>query len=89
LKIIHIFAKNLKLTFMQKFEISEEKRNEILSDYDESKSIRKTAKKYNYTFQVIQKIINSHNYDENIKQNYPQKEGYDLIAVCKKTKKRN
>ena len=72
---------------MKKLEISEAKKNEIYDSYISGLTIRKIVEKYDYSFTVVQKLINSFNYENQIKTNYPQKEGYYMVAVCNQTGK--
>lgn len=73
---------------MKKIEINNVTTDEIIAKYEQGMSMRKLAKVYPYSFSTIQKIIKSISYADNIKSNYPQKDGHYLTAICKKTKKR-
>ena len=72
---------------MEKLEISEKERNEIINKYNCGISMRKIEQEYPYSFTFIQKLIKSNNWRNQIKLNYPQKNDYLMIAVCKKTNK--
>lgn len=72
---------------MKKIFISNEAKNEILNKYSSGISIRKLVNDYSYSFTFIQKLILSNKYEDNISINYPPKEGYYIVAVCKQTKK--
>jgi len=73
---------------MRKKEIDDKTLNEIFDKYTSGLSIRKLEKIYPYSFSYIQKLINSKNHEKNIRNNYPLKDGYTLIAICKKTNKK-
>jgi len=68
---------------MKKIELPNNIKNEITLDYRNGLSIRKLVKKYRYSFTVIQKLINSVDFEKNIEKNYPFKDGFKLIAKCK------
>ena len=72
---------------MKKIIITEEIKKEITNKFNSGISARKLANEYQYSFTVIQKLIHSHNHEQQIDSNYPQKDGYYMIAICKKTKK--
>ena len=72
---------------MKKYEIDEETKIGFIRKYDEGYSIRKIVNESTYSFNVIYKIIKSYESEKQIILNYPQKEGYNMVAVCKKTKK--
>lgn len=38
-------------------------------------------------FLYVQKLIKSRNYEQKLNKNYSQREGFKIIAVCKKTDK--
>lgn len=61
-------------------------RNEIIKLH-KTLSIKKISKILPYSPSFIQKEIISHEFENNIKLNYPLREGFNLILVCKKTKK--
>lgn len=68
---------------MKKIELPSDTKNDIIVDYQNGFSIRKLVNKYQYSFTVIQKLINSFNFEKNIQKNYPSKDGFKLIAKCK------
>lgn len=72
---------------MKKLEIENSIKEEIINKYNSGISMGKMKREYPFSFNVIQKIIKSYESEEKIKLNYPQKEGYNMIAVCNKTKK--
>lgn len=72
---------------MKKIEISDVQKNEIINDYNNGFSIRKLEKKYPYSFTFLQKLINTIDFDKNILNNYPQRDGYYITAICKITGK--
>jgi hypothetical protein len=73
---------------MKKIEIEEQLANEIYENYISGISIRKLSNKYNYSFSYIQKLIKSKDYKKNINKNYPIKNGYVIVAICKYTNKK-
>lgn len=73
---------------MKKIKINELLANEIYDNYISGISIRNLSDKYDYSFSYVQKLINSKNYEKNVNKNYPQKNGYNIIAICKKTNKK-
>ncbi|MFW5847427.1 MAG: hypothetical protein ACOCVF_00715 [bacterium] len=73
---------------MKKKTIDENQKNEIITKYNNGYSIRKLEREYPYSFTFIQKLIHSHNWEKQINVNYPIKEHYNIIAVCKKTNKK-
>ena len=73
---------------MEKKNIDQAIINEIYDKYNNGTSIRKLEKIYPYSFAFIQKLINSIDYKRNIKKNYPEKEGYMIVAICKHTGKK-
>ena len=72
---------------MKKLDISEEIKNEIIEKFNSGISIRKIVDDYSFSFTVIQKLCCSKNNSELIEINYPQKERYNMVAVCRLTKK--
>jgi len=72
---------------MEKIEIDDIIKNEIINKYKYGISMRKIEKQYPYSFTFIQKLIKSYEWVEKIKINYSQKNGYNLIAICRKTGK--
>lgn len=72
---------------MEKLEISEEIRNEIYNKYKSGVKLRKIVEECEYSFTVVQKLVNSFDYENQIKSNYPQKDGYNMIAICNQTQK--
>lgn len=69
----------IKLTITEKREIYEKFKSGI--------AIRELSRQYPYSFTFIQKLILSYEYDINIFNNYPQRDGYFIVAICKKTNK--
>lgn len=72
---------------MEKLDISNEIRNEIYDKYKSGVILRKIVEDCGYSFTVVQKLVNSFDYENQIKVNYPQKDGYNMIAVCNQTQK--
>jgi hypothetical protein len=72
---------------MKKLEISEGSRTEIYNKYCSGISMNKIVNDSGYSFTVVQKLINSFDYENQLKTNYPQKDGYYIIAVCNQTQK--
>ena len=72
---------------MEKYNISVETRTLIYNKYKLGITIRKIGEECGYSFAVVQKIINSFDYENQIKSNYPQKEGYYMVAICNQTLK--
>jgi hypothetical protein len=72
---------------MKKIELSQEITIEILTKFQSGITIRKLAREYPYSFAFIQKLIQSNENKEKILLNYPQKDEYYMIAICKETKK--
>jgi len=72
---------------MDKLIISNTQKKEIYEKSISGVSLRKLVDEYGYSFTVIQKLVNSYNYDQKISINYPQKDGYYMVAICNKTKK--
>ena len=72
---------------MEKIEIDDIIKNEIINKYNCGISMRKIEKQYPYSFTFIQKLIKSYEWEEKIIINYPPKNEYKIIAVCKKTQK--
>ena len=70
-----------------RIEISEREKNIIIEEHRNGVSLRKLEKKHPYSFTFIQKLVQSNTYSESIKKNYPQKDGYLIIAKCKTTGK--
>lgn len=70
-----------------KLNISQKEKEEILYKYKNGVSIRKLEEEYPYSFTFIQKLIKSFKFEEKINKNYPQKDGYNIIVICKKTNK--
>ncbi len=67
--------------------ISNEIKNNIINKFNNGISMRKLESEYSYSFSFIQNLIKSENFECNIDKNYPIKNGYGIIAMCKKTKK--
>ncbi|MFW6225721.1 MAG: MucR family transcriptional regulator, partial [bacterium] len=72
---------------MKKINISNNIKTSIINDYQNGLSIRKLVDKYQYSFTVIHKLINSYKFNSSIQINYPTKDGFKLIARCKITQK--
>jgi hypothetical protein len=72
---------------MKKIEVTTQIKNEIYEKYLTGMTIRKIVNEYPYSFNVIYKIIKSIDFEKNITLNYPVKDGYKMIAICKKTNK--
>jgi len=72
---------------MEKLDISNEVRNEIYNKYKSGVKLRKIVEECDYSFTVVQKLVNSFDYENQIKSNYPQKDGYNMIAICNQTQK--
>lgn len=70
-----------------KLNIPKKIKDEIYNKYISGISMRKLEKQYPYSFTFIQKLINSYEFENNIKKNYPEKDGYYIVAICKKTDK--
>ena len=71
----------------EKINITENERNIIFAKYANGISLREIARTSKYSFTFIQKLVNSNGFDKIIEGNYPQKEGFNVIAICKKTGK--
>jgi hypothetical protein len=84
LLIIIIFVKN---KCMEKINISEKEKLEIFNKHNSGLSIRRLGIEYDYSFTVIQKLIHSFEYEQQIEINYPPKEGYYIVAICNQTQK--
>ena len=72
----------------EKINLSKKDKNNIISLYNNGISIRKIEKKYPYSFTFIYNLIKSNEHNINLNKNYKNKNGYNIIAICKKTKKR-
>jgi len=68
---------------MKALEIDDSTRDEIYNKYKSGVPLRKIEREYPYSFTFIQKLVMSFEWSDKIKENYPQKDGYDMIAVCK------
>lgn len=68
--------------------LTEGQKNEIIEKYNDGLSLREIARITNYSFGFIQTFINSLDHEKTIEKNYPSKEGYKIIAICKKTGKK-
>lgn len=73
---------------MNKILISKKISDEILVKYSNGISMRKLEQEYNYSFTFIQKLIKSNDFNEKLKVNYPIRDGYKMVAICKKTEKK-
>jgi very-short-patch-repair endonuclease len=71
----------------EKINLTENEKNIIFAKYNNGISLREIAKASKYSFAFIQKLINSDGFDKIIEGNYLPKEGYNIIAICKKTGK--
>ncbi len=72
---------------MKKLEISEKIKNEIINKFENGVAMRELERQYPYSFVFIQKLVSSYKSEKQLKLNYPIKDGFNLIAVCKKTGK--
>jgi len=72
----------------EKIFITENEKNEIVEKYNNGISLKEISRNSKYSFTFIQKLINSLDHEKMITINYPQKEGYKIIAICKKTGKK-
>lgn len=72
----------------EKLNIPQEEADLIYEQYKSGYSYRKLERLYPYSFTFIQKLIKSRNFDKRINENYPVKDGYNNIAICKKTGKK-
>ena len=72
---------------MEKLKLSEELKEEIINKFNSGVSMRELERLYPYSFFYIQKLITSHTFNIMCEKNYPTKEGYEIIAICKTTKK--
>jgi len=60
---------------------------EIYKLFDNGYAMREISEKFNTSFSYVQKLIKSRNYEQQLNENYSQREGFKIIAVCKKTNK--
>ena len=69
----------------KKLNLSQEEKEEIYNKYKNGVSMRKLEEQYSYSFTFIQKLVKSFEFEDNLNKNYPQKDGYYMVAICKKT----
>lgn len=72
---------------MKKIILSDNIKQELYNKFKSGISIRELERMYPYSFTFLQKLVNTFNYDRMISINYPQKDGYYMVAVCNRTKK--
>jgi len=72
---------------MKKINIPEDIERSIINDHNNNISLRKIVDTYGYSFTVIHKLVKSYKQKNAINNHYKEKNGFDLIAKCKKTGK--
>ena len=77
--------KHKKILMIEKLNLSQEEKEEIYNKYKGGVSMRKLEEQYPYSFTFIQKLVKSFEFEDNLNKNYPQKDGYYIVAICKKT----
>jgi hypothetical protein len=70
---------------LEKIDINIEEKNAIYNKYISGVSMRKLEEEYPYSFTFIQKTIKSYEFDKKIKENYPERDGFYIVAKCLKT----
>lgn len=71
----------------EKININNKEKKEIYDKYISGVSMRKIEQQYPYSFTFIQKIIKSYEFENKLNFNYPLKDNFEIVAVCKKTNK--
>ena len=70
---------------IKKINLSQQEKEEIYNKYKGGVSMRKLEEQYPYSFTFIQKLVKSFEFEDKLNKNYPQKDGYYIVAICKKT----